>query len=179
MYWQSASLLALTASLLVAAPALSQPADSVRRDIEAALLREFLTSDRLRSLSSRPYGDYVCVGLRDETGSRERPPPEPLLAAYEGNSPAVVSVSECRVMEMARYMELDRADREPVSRIHHEGDGDPAILYRIGPIEWVRGDSAFAWASYYGHPLHSTDFECDVRRKSGRWTADCTARFIS
>lgn len=169
------SLAAFLALLFLGTPTPAQPADSVRRDIEEAVLQELLTSDRLRELDRTPYADYVCVELSHE-GGREVPAPEALLAPFEGSSPAVVPVSECRVLSAAEFSD---AEPVPATSVHHQADGAPAILYRIGPVEWVRGDSASVRARYLVHPRHGEGYACDLRRSSGRWSADCDVRFVS
>lgn len=163
----------LVALLLVAAPSPGQPVDSVRLRIERAVLHELLTSDRYQQLRSAPFANYICLARRVEAG-RDIPPPKGLLVPFADSSPPLVSVSECQLMNAAQYLE---AEPEPKTRVHHKEDGGSAILYWIGPLEWVRGDSAFARAGYSVHPLHGADYECDVRRDSGQWTADCTVRF--
>lgn len=171
--WRS-PLSALLALFVMAAPVPGQPADSVRLDIERAVLRELLTSNRHQMLRRASHANYVCLARRGEDG--RGPPPEALITSFEDNSPPIVSVSECRVMNAVEFSE---ADPEPETSTHHRGDGAPAVLYWIGPLEWVRGDSASVRAGYLVHPRHGAQYECDVRRDGNPWAADCAVRSVS
>lgn len=124
---------ALLALFVVAAPVPGQPADSVRLDIERAVQRDLLTSNRYQMMRSASHADYVCLARRGEDG--RGPPPEALIASFEDNSPPVVSVSECRVMNAVEFSE---ADPEPETSTRHKGDGAPAILYWVGPRPRLR-----------------------------------------
>lgn len=170
------SVISFLALLLVVAPAPAQVAPSVREEIVQAVLRELLTSERLQQLRTASYASYICVGLQGEEGREQRPPKE-FLKPFDGTSPPVVSVAECRIEgSIESYLE---AEPQPETVVHHKRDGDPAILYRIGPIGWVRGDSSLARAEYQVNPLHGATYECDVRRTGERWNADCAVRFVS
>lgn len=170
------SLLSGFSLLVLALPAPGQPADSLRLEIERAVLRDLLGPDEFHQLQFASHAEYICVASRGED-SREQIPNEALLAPFEESPLQVVSVSECRIEgTLEDYFETEP---RPRTVVRHRRSGDPAILYRVGPVEWVHGDSALARAEYRVNPRNGATYECDVRRNGGNWIAECAVRFVS
>jgi hypothetical protein len=96
-----------------------------------------------------------CLAQQDETeGLPWTDPPEALLFRFASHAPAVKKVSQCQ---------LDlRGDTDPAT-------GRPAIIFRVGPPEWLSDTEVVLSGGYHRGGLDASGQTYRVRYQDNRW----------
>ena len=104
---------------------------------------------------AQPDQVTFCLAQEGETGDLPwTDPPAALLFRFTSHAPAVKRVSQCQVDV--------RGDTDPAT-------GRPAIVFRVGPLDWQSDTEAVLDGGYHRGGLDASGQTYRVRYQDGRW----------